>query len=39
MNVDEIAETLGVSEGKVRRDWVSAQAWLNRALDDPRAGG
>jgi RNA polymerase sigma factor (TIGR02999 family) len=28
----EIAETLGVTERTVRRDWVKARAWLYRAL-------
>lgn len=32
MEEREIAETLGVDERTVRRDWVKARAWLNRAL-------
>lgn len=33
----EIAETLGMSERTVRRDWVFAKAWIARALG--REGG
>jgi RNA polymerase sigma factor (TIGR02999 family) len=32
MEEREIAETLGVTERTVRRDWVKARAWLYRAL-------
>jgi len=32
MEEREIAATLGVDERTVRRDWVKARAWLNRAL-------
>lgn len=32
MEEQEIAETLGVTERTVRRDWVKARAWLYRAL-------
>jgi len=32
MEESEIAEALGVNERTVRRDWVKARAWLNRAL-------
>lgn len=43
----EIAEALGVTERTIRRDWVSARAWLARELGDalsvqamgPRATG
>jgi RNA polymerase sigma factor (TIGR02999 family) len=30
----EIAAALGITERTVRRDWVKARAWLNRALYD-----
>lgn len=36
MSVDETAETLGVSAGKVKKDWAFARAWLRREL---RRGG
>jgi RNA polymerase sigma factor (TIGR02999 family) len=32
MEEGEIAESLGISERTVRRDWVKARAWLYRAL-------
>jgi RNA polymerase sigma factor (TIGR02999 family) len=32
MEEREIAETLGIAERTVRRDWVKARAWLYRAL-------
>jgi RNA polymerase sigma-70 factor, ECF subfamily len=32
MEEEEIAVALGVSARTVRRDWVKARAWLNRAL-------
>ncbi len=32
MEISEIAETLGVSEPTVKRDWVFAKAWLSREL-------
>lgn len=32
MTIPEIAETLGVAEATVSRDWQLARAWLNRAL-------
>ncbi|MEP6495798.1 MAG: ECF-type sigma factor [bacterium] len=32
MEEREIAETLGITERTVRRDWVKARAWLYRAL-------
>ena len=32
MNVDEIAEALGISPATVKRDWALARAWLNREL-------
>jgi DNA-directed RNA polymerase specialized sigma24 family protein len=35
MNDDEIGEALGVSSRTVQRDWLRAQAWLQRALSAP----
>jgi RNA polymerase sigma factor, TIGR02999 family len=32
MEEQEIAETLGINERTVRRDWVKARAWLYRAI-------
>lgn len=32
MNIDEIAEALGVSESTVNRDWLKARGWLHREL-------
>ncbi len=32
MDVDQTAEALGISPATVKRDWVSARAWLNREL-------
>ena len=32
MEEQEIAETLGIAERTVRRDWVKARAWLYRSL-------
>lgn len=32
MDVEETAETVGVSGATVKRDWAAARAWLNRAL-------
>ncbi|MEQ8331326.1 MAG: sigma-70 family RNA polymerase sigma factor [Longimicrobiales bacterium] len=34
MNVDETAVALGISPATVKRDWVLARAWLNRALTE-----
>ncbi len=33
--IAETADVLGVSRSTVKRDWRGAQAWLNRALDEP----
>ncbi len=33
LNVDETAETLGISTPTVYRDWKMARAWLNRELN------
>ena len=38
MEEQEIAESLGVTERTVRRDWVKARAWLYRALYGTTAG-
>jgi RNA polymerase sigma-70 factor, ECF subfamily len=32
MEIDEVAEVLGVSPAMVKRDWMAARAWLNREL-------
>ncbi|MBL8305823.1 MAG: sigma-70 family RNA polymerase sigma factor [Rubrivivax sp.] len=32
LEVDEIAETLGISAATVKRDWALARAWLRREL-------
>ena len=32
LSVEETAQTLGVSEGTVRRDWSLARAWLHREM-------
>ena len=32
LTVEEIAETIGLSEGTVKREWVAARAWLYRRL-------
>lgn len=34
LSYDEIAETLGISKATAVRDWETARAWLNLALDD-----
>lgn len=33
LSVDETAEVLGVSASTVKRDWITARAWLFRELD------
>ncbi len=33
LSVDDTAEVLGVSASTVKRDWISARAWLYRELD------
>lgn len=33
MTTEETAQALGVSPRTVKRDWSSARAWLNRAID------
>ncbi|MCU0626231.1 MAG: ECF-type sigma factor [Gemmatimonadaceae bacterium] len=37
LTVPETAEALGLSEATVKRDWVTAQAWLHRALAHPES--
>ena len=32
MEIEEIAEALGISPATVKRDWTAARAWLNREL-------
>jgi len=40
MEEKEVADVLGVSDRTVRREWVKARAWLDRAMyPDGRAGG
>ena len=34
LSIEETAEALGVSPATVKRDWMFARAWLNRALDE-----
>ncbi len=38
MSVEETAEALGVSPATVKRDWVAARAWLNRAVREELDG-
>lgn len=33
LEIDEIAELLGVASATVKRDWALARAWLHRELD------
>jgi RNA polymerase sigma factor (TIGR02999 family) len=33
MSIDETAEAIGVSPRTVKRDWMLAQAWLQRAME------
>ncbi len=33
LNVDEVAEVMGISPITVKREWRSAKAWLHRELD------
>jgi RNA polymerase sigma-70 factor, ECF subfamily len=37
MNDEEVAEALGVSSRTVQRDWLRAQAWLQKTLADKPA--
>jgi RNA polymerase sigma factor (TIGR02999 family) len=37
LSIEETAEVLGVSESTVKRDWVSAKAWLFRELSKAQA--
>jgi len=36
LNVDEIAEVLGISPDTVKRDWKLAKAWLSREMKRQR---
>ena len=36
LNVDEIAEVMGISPSTVKREWRSAKAWLDRSLTTGR---
>jgi len=33
LSIDETAEVLGISSSTVKRDWITARAWLFRELD------
>jgi RNA polymerase sigma factor (TIGR02999 family) len=33
LSIEDTAEVLGVSSSTVKRDWVTARAWLHRQLD------
>ncbi len=37
MEIEQVAEVLGVSSATVKRDWRFARAWLSRELDHGRA--
>jgi RNA polymerase sigma factor (TIGR02999 family) len=37
LSIEETAEVLGISESTVKRDWVSAKAWLFRELSRTQA--
>ncbi len=37
LSLEETAELVDASVATVKRDWVAARAWLNRALDGPGA--
>jgi RNA polymerase sigma factor (sigma-70 family) len=36
LSTEEIAETLGLSDRTVRREWALARAWLHRELGPGR---
>ena len=38
LTIEETAEVLGLSTATVKRDWVTAKAWLLRALNPPAGG-
>jgi RNA polymerase sigma factor (TIGR02999 family) len=38
LSIDETAETLGISPATVKREWVTARAWLLREMARPAAG-
>ncbi len=33
LTIDDTAEVLGISPSTVKRDWITARAWLHRELD------
>jgi RNA polymerase sigma-70 factor (ECF subfamily) len=33
LSIEETAEELGISASTVKRDWITARAWLYRELD------
>jgi RNA polymerase sigma factor (TIGR02999 family) len=33
LSIDDTAEVLGISASTVKRDWITARAWLHRELD------
>ena len=35
LEVEEIANTLGINERTARRDWVAAREWLRDRLEPP----
>jgi RNA polymerase sigma factor (TIGR02999 family) len=37
LSIEDTAEVLGISSSTVKRDWITARAWLHRELD--RTGG
>jgi len=37
LNVEEVAEVLGISTPTVKREWASAKAWLHRELTSGKA--
>lgn len=37
LSIEETAEVLGISESTVKRDWISAKAWLFRELSKGQA--
>lgn len=37
LSIEDTAEVLGVSSSTVKRDWITARAWLHRELDRSKA--
>lgn len=35
LNFEEIAQVIGISTSAVKREWLTARAWLRRQLDGP----